>query len=359
MKAIQVTRFNKPYKINLVEVPSAGPHELLVKIAVASHCHTDHMVQAGIFGAPLPITASHEGSGTVVAVGAGVTAFKPGDRVMCGVMYKPCGTCGDCIGPDESVRQYCIRSKGGIGITADGCFAEYARVDAKTSTLIPDEMSFLTAAPLACAGRTAWRAVQQADLRPGQWLAIIGSGGGLGHLAIQFAKAASGLRVIGIDARDQGLKLSKAHGAEIIIDARRGNSAAVKSVLRTTGARGADAAIVLSDASEATALACAVTRMHGTVVQVAQPTTVVVPFHELIIRDIKLKGSMLASPNESKAMLEAATKHGIRVKTNVFEGLETIDELMKLIDGGNVQGKGVIVVDPEQIKTERRLQAQF
>lgn len=104
----QVVEFNKPYQINSVPVPdpsSLGPHDLLVKIAVASYCHTDSMIQSGVFGTSLPVTASHEGAGTVVATGESATSFQ-GTRVMCGLPFHPCGKCMDCTGPTENWRQY-------------------------------------------------------------------------------------------------------------------------------------------------------------------------------------------------------------------------------------------------------------
>lgn len=154
-------------------------------------------------------------------------------------------------------------------MTHDGFFAEYAIADARTSSKLPNAVSFETAAPMACAGSTVWRAVLQAELKEGLWLAIVGSGGGLGHLGIQFAKAL-GLKVIGIDARDEGLALSKKFGADVVIDARKGDEAVIKEVHKVTGDLGADASITVSDAKTAAATACALTKMHGTMVQVAQ-----------------------------------------------------------------------------------------
>jgi propanol-preferring alcohol dehydrogenase len=184
MKAIQVVEFNKPYKINEVDVPSnLDPSDLLVKVAVASNCHTDSMVWSGVFGTKLPCTASHEGAGTIVALGSAAEdrGFKVGQRVMCGLPLHPCGVCTDCLGPENQV-QYCRNLDGHVGVQVDGCFAEYVRVDSRSTTPLPDEVSLLSAAPLACAGRTIWRGVLQTGLKSGEWVAIVGSGGGLGHL---------------------------------------------------------------------------------------------------------------------------------------------------------------------------------
>ncbi|KAI2632237.1 GroES-like protein [Hypoxylon sp. NC1633] len=348
MKALQVTAYNEPYKLTTVPVPTLGPHDLLVKIAVASYCHTDSMVASGVFNTALPVTGSHEGSGTVVAVGTQVTAFKRGDRVMCGIPLHPCGACADCVAPNQAHLQYCVHVAGHVGVHLDGCFAEYARVDARTSTHIPDKVGLLAAAPLACAGRTIWRGVRLADLEPGDWLAVIGSGGGLGHLGLQFAHHMH-LRVVGVDARDEGLRLSARCGAELVVDARGGVESVVEEVQRVTGGLGAHAAIVL---------AAACTRMHGSVVQIAQPDTGVrVPFRELVFRDIRFRGSMLCSPRESSDMLDFVARlgGGFFVETVAFEGLERIGEVMDLVRGGGLMGKAVVVVDPEQLEDEKRL----
>lgn len=315
------------------------------------------MVQSGIFGTKLPCTASHEGAGTVVAVGDDVKNFKVGDRVMCGLPYHPCGKCQDCTGP-ETWRQYCTQIVGHSGVHRDGFFAEYALIDSRTSTKLPDEVTLESAAPLACAGRTVWRGVLEAGLKKGEWIALVGSGGGLGHLGIQFAKAL-GLKVIGVDARDEGLSLSKEAGADVVIDARKGKEFVVQETQKVTNGAGADASVTISDADNAAAIACALTKMHGTMVQIAQPENVSIPFAEFVFRDIRVKGSLICSPEESNDMLKCIAKHGIKVRTNPFYGLDKITDLVELVHGGKIQGKAIIIVDEEQIKKEKALGAKF
>jgi len=111
-------------------------------------CHTDSMVSSGKFSSTLPITGSHEGAGTVIAVGSSVQDFKPGDRVMCGLMQDGCGECRTCKGP-EDYRHYCPNAGPGLGIKRDGAFAEFCVCDARQSNRLPDKVSFETAAPLA------------------------------------------------------------------------------------------------------------------------------------------------------------------------------------------------------------------
>ncbi|KAL9060294.1 MAG: hypothetical protein Q9162_000698 [Coniocarpon cinnabarinum] len=318
------------------------------------------MVLDGVFKhmtKSLPNTASHEGAGTIVAVGSDVTTFKEGDRVMVGINLHPCGVCAECQAPADSSRsQYCTNMGGLLGVTADGAFADYMVADSRTSAKLPDAVTFETAAPLACAGLTVWRGVTKPALKPGQWLAIVGSGGGLGHLGVQFAKAL-GLNVIGVDARDGALELSKKNGADLVVDARKGNAAIFEEIKAVTNGEGAEATVNVSDAPTAAATACAVTRLHGTMIQIAQPENISVPFAELIFRDIKVVGSLIASPLEAEEMLKVVAKHKVSVKTNRFEGVKELPRLIEYYESGTMMGKGIVVVDGAQIEKERSIGA--
>ena len=99
-------------------------------------------------GTKLPCTGSHEGTGVVVAVGSEVEDFEKGDRVMAGLPKDRCGHCPDCLG-DEDYRQYCRNMAGHAGVTLDGAFAEYVLVDGRESCVIPDNVSYETAARMS------------------------------------------------------------------------------------------------------------------------------------------------------------------------------------------------------------------
>lgn len=239
-------KFKKPYTVHEVATPGKNleKYDMLVKIAVGSLCHTDGMVSEGDFGTALPCTASHEGSGTVVKVGSSISEFKVGDRVLCNISYHRCGTCADCKGAEEGT-QYC-RNAQYLGVTRDGSFAEYEVVDGRECCMLPENLTFESAAPLACAGTTVWGGIVKAGLKAGSTLAIVGAGGGLGHLGVQFAKAL-GLKVIAIDARDEGLALAKQCGADTVIDARSGKEKVIKQVEKVTNGQRADATLNVSD----------------------------------------------------------------------------------------------------------------
>ena len=271
MQACQIIEFNKPHEIRTISTPSSKdlkPNDLLLKVAVSALCHSDLEYVKGIFPIDLPVTASHEGTGTVIGFGSNVNRFKVGDRVVAGQTFGRCGDCEICNGP-ENYRHYCQKREPMMSVGGrNGAFQEYLVVDAREATKIPDGMSFVTAAPLACAGMTAWRAVNQCNLKPGEWIGIVGSGGGLGHLAIQFAKKAKGLKVVAVDARDEGLALSNEVGADVVLDAREGKEKVVEEVMKATG-RGVDATIELSGHPTAAEMGAALTRQHGRLVQVA------------------------------------------------------------------------------------------
>ena len=162
-----------------------------------------------------------------------------------------------------------------------------------------------------------------------------------------------------MDARDEGLELSKKYGADVLADARKGKDAVVKEVHAVTDGEGTPASIVLSDHKDATAIACACTKMHGTAVQIAQPDEIIIPFPEIIFRDIRIKGSLICSPEESKTMLDTIAKHGVTVTTVPFQGLDKIGELTELVHSGKIKGKAIIVVDPEQIENEKKIGAKY
>ena len=139
------------------------------------------MVTKGMFPTKIPCTASHEGTGVVVAVGDKVKDFKKGERVMSGLPRNPCGKCINCTTTSRDWKQYCQDIEGHNGVMIDGAFAEYHVVDSRSSSHIPDNVSFASAAPLACAGCTIYRAIIVSEVKKGGWLAIVGAGGGLGN----------------------------------------------------------------------------------------------------------------------------------------------------------------------------------
>lgn len=234
----------------------------------------------------------------------------------------------------------------------DGAFADYHVTDARTSCKIPDDVSFAAAAPLACAGVTIYRAIITSGVKKGDWLAIVGAGGGLGHLGIQFAMA-KGINLIAVDARDAGIELCKSAGAKHIMDAREGTEKVVKKIQDLTGGLGVHSAVNVSEHESSAPLACAITRMHGLMVQVAQPPMVSVPFRELVFRDITIKGSLVAGQEIAQEMLHEVSRAGINVETQKFSGLDKVPDMVHLAHSGELKGKAVCVVNQALLDSEK------
>jgi propanol-preferring alcohol dehydrogenase len=192
----------------------------------------------------------------------------PPDRVLAGLIYNRCQHCTASLGP-ENGHQYCQKAEGALGIRRDGSFAEYEIIDSREACIFPPNLSFVSTAPLACARSTVWTGVQRASLSPGQWIAIVGSGGGLVHLALQFAKAL-GLKAIGIDVREETLEVSRQVGADVTLDARQETVKVIGEVIKATEGVRADATLNLSNADSVAGLSCAVTKNHGVMIQIAQ-----------------------------------------------------------------------------------------
>src|SRR5580693_1010831 len=229
MQAAVVESLGKPLVLRELDIPTPGPGQILIKTEACGVCHTDlHAANGDWPVKPTPpFTPGHEGIGRVVAAGAGVTAVKEGDRVGVPWLYSACGHCEYCLTAWETV---CPEAQFG-GYTKNGGFAEYLLADPNYVAYIPAGLAPLDAAPLICAGITTYKGIKETGAKPGEWVAISGCGG-LGHLAIQYAKV-MGLHVCAIDIDDGKLAHATRLGADAVVNAKIGDPAAV--VKKETG----------------------------------------------------------------------------------------------------------------------------
>ncbi|MCO5549022.1 hypothetical protein L7F22_002488 [Adiantum nelumboides] len=195
----------------------------------------------------LPLIGGHEGAGVVVQLGPGADEYvKVGDRVGIKWLADSCLKCDQCRRGHEP---NCSQAQCS-GFTMDGSFQQYAIASARHLTPIPDSLDLETASPLLCAGVTVYRAVKEARLTPGETVAIVGAGGGLGHLAVQYAVNA-GYRVIAIDSGAEKEKLARSLGAEAFVDFAKEKDL-VQAVKDTTADKqGPSAAIVAASGGKA------------------------------------------------------------------------------------------------------------
>jgi len=223
MLAAVVETSGHPLVLRRLPVPVPRPGEVLVRTEACGVCHTDLHAANGDWPVKpqLPLVPGHEGVGTVVVVGPGVTAVKEGDRVGVPWLYSACGECEHCLAGWETV---CERAEFS-GYTQNGGFAEYIVADAAYVARIPAGLSANEAAPIICAGVTSYKGIKVTEAKPGEWIVISGVGG-LGHLAIQYARA-MGLRVCAVDIDDAKLAHATRLGAEVVVNARGEGASAV------------------------------------------------------------------------------------------------------------------------------------
>jgi propanol-preferring alcohol dehydrogenase len=182
MKAAIVNQFKEKLTIKDVPIPDFGAKDVLVKIHACGVCHTDLHACHGDWPVKpkLPLVPGHEGVGEIVKIGAEIHHLELGDRVGIPWLYSACGQCDYCL---EGKETLCLEQQN-AGYSVDGSYAEYCLANGEYVVKIPDEVSYVDAAPLFCAGVTTYKALKVAEVKPGQWVAIVGAGG-LGHLAIQ------------------------------------------------------------------------------------------------------------------------------------------------------------------------------
>ena len=205
MKAAVLHEFGKPLTIEEVPVKMPAENQVLVKVVTSGVCHTDLHACMGDWPVKpkLPLIPGHEAVGYVVALGRGVEHVAIGDVVGAPWLFSACGHCEYCITGWETL---CESQQNG-GYSVDGGYAEYVVADARYVARFPKDIDFLEMAPITCAGVTVYKGLKETETKPGEWVAISGIGG-LGHLAVQYAKA-MGMHVAAIDVDDKNWRLPK------------------------------------------------------------------------------------------------------------------------------------------------------
>jgi propanol-preferring alcohol dehydrogenase len=338
MKAAMLREIGKPITIEDVVTPTPGAGEVLIKTEACGVCHSDLHLADGDWDLLRPITKvplilGHEVAGTVAALGEGVTQLKVGDRVGVPWIYWTCGECEFC---KEGRETLCLKQKI-TGCTVDGGFAEYMIAPATHAAPLPDALSSAEAAPLLCAGLTVYKAMKASGIKPGQRMAVFGAGG-LGHLAIQIAKAMD-IHVCAIDVTDEKLEFAKSLGAEWTVN---GATEQVHKRLRAIG--GAHVALVTS-ASPAvyeTALRCL--RRGGTVAVVGMANEAFkVSAVSLISGETRIVASAVGTRDDLRELFELVTKFPIRCKVET-RPLDAIASAFDDLKRGAVTGRIVLTM---------------
>lgn len=335
MNAAVVEQFGKPLVLREWDVPNAGPGQIIVKTEACGVCHTDLHAAEGDWPLKpmLPFIPGHEAVGVVTAVGAGVTNVKEGDRVGVPWLYSACGHCEYCLTAWEPV---CPDAQFG-GYTKNGGFAEYILADPNYVARIPKGLAATEAAPLLCAGITTYKGIKETTAKPGEWIAISGCGG-LGHLAIQYAKA-MGLLVCAIDIDEDKLDHAKKLGADLVFNAKTGDPA--PALKKETGG-GAHGVLITAASLIAFRQGIGMTRKRGTCVLVGLPPgDLPVPLFDIVANCITVRGSFVGNREDMAEALAFGVER--KVKANIeLQPLSAINETFKRLKHGDVAARVVI-----------------
>lgn len=335
MQAAVVEAFGKPLVLRQMDIPEPGPGQILIKTEACGVCHTDLHAARGdwpVKPSP-PFIPGHEGIGVVVAIGAGVTSVQEGERVGVPWLYSACGHCEYCLSAWETV---CASAQFG-GYTQNGGFAEYILANPDYVAHIPPGLDPRDAAPIICAGLTSYKGIKEASVRPGQWIAISGAGG-LGHLAVQYAKA-MGLRVCAVDIDDGKLAHATRLGADAVVNALKGD--AVESVKEATGG-GAHGVLITAPSLSAFTQGVGMTRKHGTCVLVGLPPgEFPIPLFDVVANCITVRGSFVGNRQDMAEALAFAAQGKVRADIEL-QPLSAINQVFERLEHGDVPSRVVI-----------------
>ena len=334
MKVVEVAEANAPFRLIERPIPDPMPGEVRIRVEACGICHSDMYAKTGLFpGTAYPRIPGHEVAGVIDAIGAGVTGWRPGQRVGVGWLAGYCGRCVPCRRGDFID---CVNAKI-PGINMDGGYAEYMIAPVEGLALIPDDLKSLDAAPLLCAGITTFNALRNSRARGGDTVAILGIGG-LGHLATQFS-GKMGFRTVAIArGRDKG-PLARELGAHHYIDSESEDPAAALQALG--GAR-----VILATATSAQAMS----RTIGGLSTDGQLLIVGAPHDSLQVSAVQLipgRRSIAGWPSgtaiDSEDTLSFSAMTGVRPKIEVFP-LDRADEAYDRMMSGKARFRVVLQV---------------
>ena len=334
MKAAVVRAFGQPLVIEEVPVPRPGAGDVLVKIEACGVCHTDLHAAEGDWPVKPnpPFIPGHEGVGHVVAVGAGVDHVKEGDRVGIPWLYSACGYCEHCLGGWETLCE----SQQNTGYSVNGGFAQYALANAGYVGHLPAQIGFIEIAPVLCAGVTVYKGLKVTDTSPGDWVVISGVGG-LGHMAVQYAKA-MGLNVAAVDVDEDKLRLARQLGALVTVNAATTDPVAY--LKKEIG--GAHGALVTAVSPKAFEQAIGMVRRGGTVsLNGLPPGQFPLDIFGMVLNGITVRGSIVGTRLDLQESLDFAAMGKVKA-TVASDRLENINDIFARMHKGQIEGRIVL-----------------
>lgn len=334
MKACVLTSYNTPWSVVDKPIPEPLENQVLIKIHACGLCGTDLHVTHGLFPTNLPLTPGHEPVGEIIKIGKNVSGLNIGDRVGVSWHQKGCGSCSYCL---QKRDLYCIGRTQGAYTWMDlgGGMAEYMVAYADGCTKIPDGLSYELAAPLFCAGFTVSSGYQNANPKKEDVVAILGLGG-LGHIALQLAKA-KGHKTIVLSAHDDKKQLSRELGADEVLT---GQNLGIQ--LKNIG--GADIILDCSSSNLAAQETLIGLKPEGRLVLMGIDS---VPFevqnHLLIHLQAKIIGSTQNHRSDLVDILNLAAAGKIKPLVEVF-GLEDCNKALERLEKQDLRFRAVFKI---------------
>jgi propanol-preferring alcohol dehydrogenase len=344
MRAMRLVEIGK-LKLTEVEVPRVKNCEVLVKTQAAGVCHSDAHIRSGYvgntglkdLGIMLPVTLGHEIAGVIEEVGDEVQGFSIGDTVAINSWIGD-GTCYYCKTGEENM---CDNPKQ-LGIHTDGGFAEYVKVPHYKYLFRLRTLSPVEAAPLDCAGVSAYKAVRKADMDSSKVLTVLGAGGGLGTTAIQIAKATSGATIIGVDVREEALEAAKRAGADHVIDGR--SDKVTEEIKKLTDGKGADAIIDFNNSERTLSVYPFVLTKQGKYIMVGlHGGELKYPSHLVVFNEIQFVGSWLGSQADFIGIMDMAEKSKVKPMVTKTMRLEEANDAINNLEHAIAVGRQVLV----------------
>ena len=313
-----------------VPIREPGTGEVLVKMEACGLCHSDIFV-SGLEKLPItPLILGHEGIGRVEAIGAGVDGWVRGDRVGITFLAASCGLCELCFSGRE---RFCVKQRN-FGFTVPGVLTGYATVPIPQLFRVPENLRAADAAPLCCAGWTAYGALRESGLHATQTVALFGMGG-LGHLAIQYARHL-GLSVAAVDTSERKLEIARELGAEVAVPAEQAGRALQKRY------GGLDGAIVLTASVPAIQEAFKCLKRTGVLVLVGLSNNrFELPVLDAILKGITVRGSYLGTRQDLEEVFRLADSSNVRPHVQTH-ALEEVPALLETMRRGELTGRAVI-----------------
>ncbi|MBD9449855.1 MULTISPECIES: alcohol dehydrogenase AdhP [unclassified Rhizobium] len=334
MKAAVVLDFNKPLVIEQMPIPDPADDQILVRFAATGVCHTDLHAARGdwpVKPSP-PFIPGHEGVGYVAKAGRSVKRLKEGDRVGVPWLHTACGYCSHCRTGWETL----CGSQQNTGYSVNGSFAEYGLADPDFVGILPDKLDFGPAAPVLCAGVTVYKGLKETEVNPGEWVMISGIGG-LGHMAVQYAKA-MGMHVVAVDVSESKLTLASQLGADVTVDAREPD--AVARVQKEVG--GVHGALVTAVSPEAMEQAFHMLRSKGTMSLVGLPPSMIsLPVFDTVLKRITVRGSIVGTRQDLEESIGFAADGKVASHFS-WDKLENINDIFARMEEGKIDGRVVI-----------------